>query len=248
MRLCVLLALALLLPAVACASPDDGAAVTVVIDDMGDRAVESDRVVAMQAPLVCALLPHTPHAQRAAERCHAAGKDVMLHLPMQPVREAPLGPGGVTLDMTPQEFRAVVRDNLAAIPHVRAVNNHMGSMLTRHPGHMRWLMEVLADAGDLLFLDSRTSARTVAPQMAHEAGVPVLERDVFLDNERDPAAIERQLRTLFETARRDGTAIAIGHPYPETLDVLEQHLHEFAEAYRVELVGLAELHRRRNGR
>lgn len=244
-RLRALLAALLCLPGVA-ASGDSGA-VLLVIDDMGDRPGEGERVVALDVPVVCAMLPHTPHAERQAEACHAAGKDVMLHLPMQATEDVPLGPGGVTLDMPPEEFREVVEDNLDAIPHARSVNNHMGSLLTRHPGHMTWLMDVLRDHGGLLFLDSRTSERTVARQMAREADLPALERDVFLDHHRDAEAIREQLHELFRIARRDGTAVGIGHPYPETLDVLEQDLREFAEMYRVELVGLDEFHERRNG-
>ena len=241
-----LLAALLWLPALVGA--DERPAVLLVIDDMGDRAVEGDRVVALDIPVVCAMLPHTPHAERQARACHAAGKDVMLHLPMQATEEVPLGPGGVTLDMPPEEFREVVVQGLAAVPHARAVNNHMGSLLTRHPGHMTWLMEVLQERGGLLFLDSRTSDRTVAKQMALEADLPALERDVFLDHHRDADAIRAQLHELFRTARRNGTAVGIGHPYPETLDVLEQDLREFAEMYAVELVGLGELYQRRNNR
>ncbi|WP_290637378.1 divergent polysaccharide deacetylase family protein, partial [Aquisalimonas sp.] len=219
-----------------------------VIDDMGDRPLEGQRVADLTVPVVCAFLPHTPHAPRQARACHRAGKDVMLHLPMEALNGGELGPGGVTLDMTPERFRDVVEENLDAIPHVAAVNNHMGSLLTQHPGHMTWLMEILAEAGGLLFLDSRTSPDTVGKQMAREADLPALERDVFLDHYRDPEAIDRQLRLLLRQARRDGTAVGIGHPYPETLDVLEERLEELADAYGVELVGLEELYGRRNGR
>ncbi len=243
-RRLVLLLVLLWLPALVGA--ENRPAVLLVIDDMGDRPAEGDRVVALDAPLVCSVLPHTPHAERQARACHAASKDVMLHLPMQAIEDVPLGPGGVTLDMPPEEFRDAVTDSLAAVPHVRSVNNHMGSLLTRHPGHMTWLMEVLQEEGELLFLDSRTSERTVAKDMALEAELPALERDVFLDHHRDAEAIRAQLHQLFRTARRQGTAVGIGHPYPETLDVLEQDLRQFAETYQVELVGLDELYGRRN--
>ncbi|MFO7858259.1 MAG: divergent polysaccharide deacetylase family protein [Ectothiorhodospiraceae bacterium] len=221
-------------------------AVAVVIDDLGADPRAGDRVAAIDAPVACAVLPHTPHARQDAERCHATGKEVLLHLPMEAQRPGPVGPGAVTLDMTPEQFRDAVTENLDSIPHVSAVNNHMGSMLTRHPGHMRWLMAVLDERGDLLFLDSRTARRTVGAQAAREAGVPALERDVFLDNRRDSDAIEAQLRELFRVAERRGTAIGIGHPHGETLAVLEQSLHELAAERGVELVGLREIHRRRD--
>ena len=243
----LLLGLLSLLPVMAQAQ-DAPPAATIVIDDMGDRPAEGDRVASLPAPVVCAFLPQTPHVERQADACHRAGKETMLHLPMQAVEEAPLGPGGVTLDMRPDEFRRVVREGLDAVPHVSAVNNHMGSLLTQHPGHMAWLMEVLVDADHLLFLDSRTSVDSVGKKLALEAGLPALERDVFLDHDRDPEQIRRQLRRLLQTARREGTAVGIGHPYPETLDVLEDVLEALASDYNVELVGLQELHARRSGR
>lgn len=239
------LALLLLIAAPASAAAT-GPAVAVVIDDLGTDPRAGDRVAALDAPVACAVLPHTSYARRDAERCHASGKEVLLHLPMEAQRPGPLGPGAVTLDMTPTQFREAVTDNLDAVPHVSAVNNHMGSLLTRHPGHMRWLMAVLDERGDLLFLDSRTARRTVGAQAAREAGVPALERDVFLDNRRDPDAIEAQLQQLFRVAERRGTAVGIGHPHGETLTVLEQRLRALAAERGVELVGLREIHRRRN--
>ncbi|SEP01024.1 divergent polysaccharide deacetylase family protein [Aquisalimonas asiatica] len=240
--------LCLAAPGVLSAEAASPPAVVIVIDDMGDRPLEGQRVADLPVPVVCAFLPHTPHAPRQARACHGADKDVMLHLPMEALNGGELGPGGVTLDMTPERFRDVVQDNLDAIPHAAAVNNHMGSLLTQHPGHMSWLMEVLVDAGDLLFLDSRTSPNSVGKQMAREADLPALERDVFLDHYRDRGTIDRQLQQLLRQARRDGTAVGIGHPYPETLDVLESRLEELADRYGVEIVGLDELYDRRNGR
>lgn len=243
----VVAGLCLIAPALVSAEEAPAPAVAIVIDDMGDRSAEGQRVADLPGPVVCAFLPHTPHAQRQAEMCHGADKEVMLHLPMEALNGGALGPGGVTLDMTPERFRDVVEENLDAVPHVAAVNNHMGSLLTQHPGHMGWLMEILVDAGGLLFLDSRTSPNSVGKQMAQEAELPALERDVFLDHYRDRVTIDRQLKLLLRQARREGTAVGIGHPYPETLDVLEERLENLADDYGVELVGLEELYDRRNG-
>ena len=228
----------LLVLAVGPAGADPQGLLVLIIDDMGDRPVEGDRVAALEGPVVCAFLPHTPHATRQAERCHAQDKEVMLHQPMEAKNGASLGPGGLRLDMRRDEFEAVVRANLEAIPHATAVNNHMGSLLTRHPGHMTWLMETLRDEGEFLFVDSRTSVHTVAEQMAREADLPTLRRDVFLDHHRDPEAIRSQLRRAVEQARRTGVAVAIGHPYPETLDVLEADLAGLLAAHDVRLASL----------
>src|SRR5690606_23829095 len=110
-------------------------------------------------------------------------------------------------------------DNLAAVPHVRGVNNHMGSLITRHPGHMTWLMQDLARDG-LFFVDSYTHPQSVALEMAREGGVPAARRDVFLDHVAEPEAIAHQFRRLLARARSDGHAIGIGHPYPATLAFL----------------------------
>ena len=116
----------------------------------------------------------------------------------------------------------------------------MGSLLTRHPGSMAWLMQAIGSRGDLFFVDSRTTAATVAEQLAGEFGIPNIRRKVFLDNERDSDAIDAQFRRLLALARRDGTALGIGHPYPETLALLQQELPRLHE-YNIELVPVSRL-------
>ena len=236
--------LLLLLPAPLVA--DDTPLLALIVDDMGDRAAEGERVAALEQPVVCAFLPHTPHAEMLAEACHRADKEVMLHQPMEPKNGAAQGPSGLYLDMTRNEVEQVIRENLEAVPHVSAVNNHMGSLLTRHPGHMAWVMEVLREQGDLLFVDSRTSTYSVGEQLADEAGLPALSRDVFLDHHRDPEAIREQLHRALRHARQGGTAVAIGHPYPETVAILEEDLPELLDDYGVRLAPLETVERRRS--
>ena len=100
----------------------------------------------------------------------------------------------------------------------------MGSLLTRHPGHMQWLMKELQQRGDLYFVDSRTTKATVAQQIADEWGIPNSQRNVFLDNERNPHAARRQFRALIRLAKKEGAALAIGHPYRSTLQVLKEQI------------------------
>ena len=198
--------------------------VAIIIDDLGVRYSEGQRAVDLPGPLTYAFLPHTPYTHDLAERAHARGKEVMLHLPMQSVGGKRLGPGALRLDMTPSRLLLTLRTSLDAVPHVSGVNNHMGSLLTRHPGYMEWVMQALRCYGELYFVDSRTTASSVAAWAAGEHGVPHTSRDIFLDHVREPAAIEAQLATLVKRAHALGSAIGIGHPYPETLAVLEQHL------------------------
>jgi len=216
------------------------AVISIIIDDLGDRLQAGHRVIALPGPVACAFLPHVAHTPRLAREAHAAGKEVLLHLPMENVEGRSPGPGALTLHMDQAEFLAAVRADLEAVPHVVGVNNHMGSLLTRHPGHMTWLMRELKARGGLFFVDSRTSAETVAEQMAQENGLPVLRRHVFLDHDPSPAAVEAAFERLLTLARRDGAAIAIGHPYESTLHVLEARLPTLAER-GVRLISLAQM-------
>lgn len=236
MRRILFLSLPLLLlmpvrPAVAKTDP----VAAIIIDDIGNNLALDKQAVALPGPVACAFLPDTPYAARLARAAHAAGKEVLLHLPLEALGHEKLGPGGLTLPMTRREFVTTLRADLAAIPDVDGVNNHMGSLLTQHPGDMAWLMETLKQVGSLFFVDSRTTPRTVAYQIAREYGVPATSRDVFLDDVRQPAAIKHQLHELIEIAKHHGTAVAIGHPYPVTLRVLAKALPRL-EAEGVRLV------------
>lgn len=209
--------------------------IAIIIDDLGDRLVEGQRAVALPGPLAMSFLPHTPNARVLAAAAITDGKEVMLHLPMQAMTGNDLGPGAITLDTTETEFRRMFRENLDTVPGVVGVNGHMGSLLTRHPGHMTWLMTALLEAGGLFFVDSYTTLESVALQMADEAGVPAIKRDVFLDTDPDPEAIRYQFNRLVGLAKARGSAVGIGHPYPTTLEVLEELLQRLDE-YGVELV------------
>lgn len=237
----LLLAVLLLLPVAGLAA--ERPAIAILIDDIGDRLAAGRAAVDLPGPVAYAFLPRTPYSGSLAERAHARGKEVLLHLPMQAVKDGPLGPGAVTLHMDKVEFLRVVRENLADLPHVSGVNNHMGSLLTRHPGHMSWLMQELRRHGRLFYVDSRTTAHTVAERMAVENGVPVLRRHVFLDHDPSEAEVELQFERLLTLARRQGRALAIGHPYPSTLTVLGRRLPTLS-ADGVDLISLQEMLRR----
>lgn len=204
-------------------------AIAIVIDDVGDALGAGLRVVRLPAPIAAAFLPHTRYAARLAQVAHRRGKEVMLHLPMEANDGAPPGPGAITLGMDEQACLRALANNLAALPHVSGINNHMGSRLTSDESHMRWLMQALRERGNLFFVDSRTTAATVAQKMADEQGVPNLRRNVFLDNDPSPAAIAEQFERLLALARRQGGALAIGHPHAATLDFLERRLPRLAQ-------------------
>ena len=197
--------------------------VAFIIDDLGNHRELGLKAQALPGPVACAVMPHTPYGPLLARACHRQGKPVLLHLPMESVGERPLGPGGLYLHMTRFEFLRTLREGLVTVPYAEGVNNHMGSLLTRHPGFMGWLLRALHAYG-LYFVDSRTTAATVGMRIAAEQGVPARERDVFLDNVPERAAIAAQFERLLARARARGSAVAIGHPYPETLAFLQRAL------------------------
>ena len=220
-------------------------AIAIIIDDLGYRPELDGRVVRLPGAVTCAFLPHTPHAARFASLADALGKEVMLHLPMQAL-DVPVqsDPGMLRLGMGRPEFVRAVREGLQSLPHVRGVNNHMGSLLTQSPLRMEWLMDELGRHEGLYFVDSFTTLRSVAWQVAAERRLPSARRDVFLDASRDPALIRIQFELLLERARENGVAVGIGHPYPETVAFLEERLAGFEDG-DVDLVPMSELILRR---
>jgi len=210
-------------PIIAPAAPRILPRIALIIDDLGNRPFNDARAAALDGPVACAVLPHTPYAARVARRAHAAGKEVLLHLPLQPVEQfAVTQDGMIQLDTTHTQLVRILASDLASVPYVVGVNNHQGSLLTQHPGHMTWLMDALHSRGDLFFVDSYTSEASVALRLARENGVPSIRRDVFLDHDPSPAAIEAEFDRLKKLAVTRGVAVGIGHPYKTTLDFLER--------------------------
>lgn len=210
----------------------------IIIDDIGNHLEQGRAIVDLPGKLSIAVLPHTPHGAALAERAHRQGKEVLLHAPMSSRNGASPGPGALTPKMSEAQLREALANALGTVPHIRGVNNHMGSEMTASPEPMRWLMGALKEQG-LYFVDSRTHKSTVAAQMAAEAGLPHLSRQVFLDNQRDKAFIEERLDAAIARAREEGTGVAIGHPYPETAEVLREQLPAMA-ARGVELALVSE--------
>jgi len=201
-------------------------AIALIIDDLGNQRHLGMRAVMLPGPVACAFLPYGPFTNALARQAHGYHKEVMLHLPMQAVdhENKRVEKGTLTLEMTEQQFMEATAHELAAVPYVTGLNNHKGSLMTRHPGNMAWLMRAINEHGKLFFVDSRTTTATVARQLAVEHGVPNSSRNVFLDNDPNPEAVRAQFRKLIAIAKRDGTALGIGHPLTGTLNVLAEEL------------------------
>ncbi|MCG3201143.1 MAG: hypothetical protein NFCOHLIN_01005 [Gammaproteobacteria bacterium] len=216
-------------------------AIGIIIDDLGYSRHDGLRALALPGPIAYSVLPRTPSARILAEKAHELGKDVLLHLPMEALDGSrALGDGAIMSGMTREDVLRTVIDNLASVPHAIGANNHMGSLLTAQGQPMHWVMEALREQGNLIYVDSRTTPRTVARLAAHAERLPFLSRDVFLDNERGKDYARRQFYELVTRARRDGHALAIGHPRQDTLSVLEETLPSL-ERHGVRLVRLPDL-------
>lgn len=223
------------------AAPEPRSTLVLIIDDLGYQWRNGLAAVELPGKITLAVLPHTPHARRIAQAGFDAGKEIILHAPMSNEGGMSLGAGGLTAEMSRQEFDHALARALDAVPHVRGVNNHMGSELTQLPTQMSWLMQALLRR-DLYFVDSRTSAATVAAEIATTYRVPNLSRAVFLDNERTPEAIAGHFTRLVRLAEQDGVAVGIGHPYPETSSFLRRAIpalrcRGIALAYASEVLG-----------
>jgi polysaccharide deacetylase 2 family uncharacterized protein YibQ len=222
-----IIAVAILSIALPASSDQPTPRIAIIIDDLGYQFEAGLRALNLPGPVSYAVLPKTPNGTSLALTAHAKGKEVLLHLPLESVdRENLEEPGAITLDMSRDAFHEAFGVALASVPYAIGVSNHRGSLLTRHPGHMAWLMEEIAAHDGMFFVDSFTTHESVALQIASESGVAATRRHIFLDNDRSPAALRKAFDRLTELARQKGVAVAIGHPYPETLEFLERELLE----------------------
>ncbi len=215
--------------------------IAIIIDDLGYRLDAGRRAIELPGPISFAVLPGTPRAKALATEAHANGKEVLLHLPLQAKPDDPAQePLGLNLDMNRQEFGSAFERALISVPYAIGVNSHRGSLLTRHPGHMQWLMEEIQERENLFFVDSYTTHQSVALKLAKEIGVDARKRDVFLDPDREPETVAREFERMKMLADKRGSIVVIGHPYAATLALLERELPKLAaEGY--ELVPISEL-------
>lgn len=199
-----------------------GRHVAVIIDDIGYDLRLVEELARIEAPLAFAVLPHTPHAREAARLLHAAGKEVLLHLPMEP-RSYPgndPGKGALFVRMSPGEIRRRIEADLAAVPHVSGVNNHMGSRFMEDEAGLAVVMQVLARRG-LFFVDSVTTGHSRARSAAIRAGVRYATRSLFIDHAPGyAAALAALVQPPPRGSKRAKPLLMIGHPRPETLRAL----------------------------
>jgi len=205
----------------------DGPLVTIIMDDLGRSTITAEILVSFPEQVTFAVLPGEPHAVQVAEIAHAAGHEVMLHVPMEPQGYPAVNPGDDALFVAQSdaEIRSRFDLLLAKVPYVTGTNNHMGSRFTEDARALSPVMESLRDKG-FFFIDSRTTGQSKVTEVAQRFSVPTMNRDVFLDNVAEVSAIVREIKRLQNKARGQGAAIGICHPYPETLEALRRELPE----------------------
>ncbi|HAA92441.1 MAG TPA: divergent polysaccharide deacetylase family protein [Rhodospirillaceae bacterium] len=197
-------------------------AIAVVIDDLGIDQRRTRRTISLPGPLTLALMPYGYNLAKHAKQARAQGHELLVHLPMEPLDPgANPGKNALLTSLTKNELKRRLIWNLSQFRGFVGVNNHMGSKFTAWPEGMQIVMQTLRRRG-LMFLDSKTTTKTQGFRLARLMQVPHTVRDVFLDNNITEEAIEQQFRQLESVARRNGSAIGIGHPYDETIAVLRR--------------------------
>lgn len=212
--------------------------ISIIIDDLGYNRRGMQSSLKLPVEVALAILPHTPYSTATAVASQKQSRVIILHSPMENTRKLALGPGGLYSAMAEEEFKQTLQNSIDSVPGVTGLNNHMGSLLTQNEESMQWVMDVIQPMG-LFFVDSVTSGNSVAYSQAKNMGLTSVKRDVFLDNIRTEAAIDKQFQRLLRIARRDGHALAIGHPYPSTMEYLYKQL-PFLEEEGVQLVSINE--------
>ncbi len=195
--------------------------VAIIVDDMGNSVEEARALLAINLPVTFSIIPGLPKAKAVAEAAHGRGREVMLHIPMEPkgYETKPFEKNGLLVAQSDDEIVRRLDAYFRTVPYADGANNHMGSRFTEDRPKMRTVLGVLKEKG-MFFIDSKTTPASVGERVAREMGIETASRSVFLDNAQDVAAIRKQLDQVAAVARKHGSAIAICHPHRATIQAL----------------------------
>ena len=233
--------LAFIVPQATTAKAGPRPKIALVIDDIGGEMPIATELLQWDLPLTLSVLPFTLHAKTIARKAHQKGKEVILHVPMEPHGYPKVKPGeGVLLERMDEEslLRQLSKD-IEAVPHVKGASNHMGSRLMESSEKVKIILSELKRR-DLFFLDSRTTPQTVGLQVAQGLGMKAMERSLFIDHSLDEEDIKERIEKLIQLSLSNGRAIGIGHPHPETVKSLKEMLPKIKEK-GIEIVLLSSL-------
>jgi len=216
--------------------------VALIMDDMGYSLDTIYDILSLEEPITVAIIPFSPLGEQTAQIAHQNGLEILLHLPLESINNIEANnsiEGIISTDMGEQEIITLVERNLDQVPYISGVNNHMGSKVTPNESLMQTILQRLKQR-NLFFIDSRTTGKSVAYDVAIQLEIPTAQRHVFLDSELDEDYIREKLIELFILAQKKGEAVGICHPLPETLKVLKESF-RLAKKYGVTPVFISEL-------
>lgn len=199
------------------------AKLAILIDDFGYRLQNENQVLKMPLAVSVAIFPAAPDSHTMMMKAHQQGREILIHLPMEPISKQPLEKNTLMPSMSSGEIKRIVDQAIANIPYAVGINNHQGSKMTSSLSGMQSVMQAMSPH-NMFFLDSMTIGNTKSVQAAQGTNVKVIKRNVFLDDVQNDAEIRHQFERAIALARRNGYAIAIGHPHPATIRVLQQML------------------------
>lgn len=199
--------------------------VVLIIDDMGMNHLISSRAIKLPPEVTLSYLPYALNLKKQVGNALQAGHEIMLHLPMEAYQATDQEkiPNILMVSMSPAELERKINWAFAQIPEFIGVNNHMGSRFTEWPEGMKILLSLLKKHG-WFFLDSKTTSKSVASAIAKKINLPFIQRDIFIDDIQNEEVIYQQLAQIEKIALKRGYVVAIAHPHPQTLDILEKWL------------------------
>ena len=216
-----------------------GPKIALVIDDLGGESLIAKELLQWDLPLTFSILPFTPYAKAMAKEAHQKGKEVILHVPMEPHGYPKVRPGeGVLLlEMDEESLRRQLIKDIEAVPYIKGASNHMGSRLMEDPEKVKIILSELKRRR-LYFLDSRTTPQTVGMDVAQGIGVKAIERSLFIDHSLDEEDIKEKIGKLIRLSLSNGKAVGIGHPHPSTIKSIKEMIPKMKER-GIEIVPLS---------
>jgi polysaccharide deacetylase 2 family uncharacterized protein YibQ len=204
--------------------------IALVIDDLGGERLIARELLEWDLPLTFSILPFTPYAKTIAREAHRKGKEVIVHVPMEPHGYPKVRPGeGALLEgMNEESLRQQLVKDIEAVPYIKGASNHMGSRLMEDPAKVKIILSELKQRR-LFFLDSRTTPQTVGMDVAQSVGLKAMERSLFIDHSLDGEDIKQKIEKLISLSLSNGKAIGIGHPHPSTLKSLKEMIPKMKE-------------------
>lgn len=197
--------------------------IAIVIDDVGYTMANLGIIENLKYPITFSVLPNLGFSEPAARKLNSAGFQIILHLPMEPLENKNLEDNTILTSMDETRIKSIIETDLAAVPGLIGVSNHMGSKATEDEKTMSAIFDVLKNK-HMFFLDSFVTTKSVAKPVAGRKKLKFAQRDIFLDNSLEPEYIRRQIGQLKQKAMNKGWAIGIGHDRKNTFEVLKEEM------------------------